>query len=56
MTVFEYGDSEASTILIQAVGEQDLSVIDNEVNEITRLSNKPFRLIAVKIDNWNHDL
>lgn len=55
-TIFEYGDSKASTVLIQPVDGQDLSVIDKEIKEIIRLSKKPFRLIAVKIDRWNHDL
>lgn len=56
MTVFEYGDPEAPWVLIQPVDEHDLSIIDNEVHEIGRLSGKPFRLITVKVDSWNHDL
>ena len=56
MTIFEYGDPAASTVLIQPVDEQDLSAIESEANEIRRLSAKAFCLIAVKIENWNHDL
>ena len=53
---FEYGSPDADIVLIQPVDEYELSSIENEVNEIIRLSNKDFRLIAVKIENWNRDL
>ena len=53
---FEYGSPDADIVLIQPVDEYELSSIENEVNEIIRLSNKDFHLIAVKIENWNRDL
>ena len=53
---FEYRSPDADIVLIQPVDEYELSSIENEVNEIIRLSNKDFRLIAVKIENWNRDL
>lgn len=56
MTVYEYGDISSTTVLIQPVDDMDLSVIENEVGEIKRLSDKPFRLIAYKVENWNKDL
>ena len=56
MTVYEYGDISSTTVLIQPVDDMDLSVIENEVREIKRLSDKPFRLIAYKVENWNKDL
>ena len=56
MRVIEYGNPDASLVLIQPVDEQDLSVIENEVKEIERLSEKDFHLLAVRINNWNHDL
>ena len=53
---FEYGSPDADIVLIQPVDEYELSSIENEVNEIIRLSNKDFHLIAVKIENWNREL
>ena len=53
---FEYGIPDADIVLIQPVDEYELSSIENEVNEIIRLSNKDFHLIAVKIENWNREL
>ena len=34
----------------------DLSVIDAEARAIRELAKTDFRLIAVKVDSWNHDL
>ena len=38
MKAHEYGNPLARTVLIQPVDEQDLSLIENEVEEIARLS------------------
>ncbi len=56
MTRYKYGDTSASVVLIQPVDKQDLSVMDSEVSEIKRLSEKDFCLIAVEVENWNKDL
>lgn len=56
MTIYEYGNRETSIILIQPVGEHDLPGIEKEAAEIRRLTHMDFRLIAVKVDSWNHDL
>lgn len=56
MTVYEYGNPAAEIVLIQPVDEQDLSVIENEVNEIKRFSKTNFYLLAIKIDKWNDQL
>ena len=56
MTVYEYGDPAASTVLVQPVDEHELSAIAGEIDEIKRLSTREFRLLAVKIGNWNRDL
>lgn len=54
--IYEYGNSSAANILIQPVDEHDLSLIENEINEIKRLSNEDFCLVSVMISNWNHEL
>ena len=56
MKVYEYGDPAASTVLVQMADDHDLAVLENEAALIRELSGKDFRLIAVKIDDWNHDL
>jgi hypothetical protein len=56
MKTHEYGNPLARTVLIQPVDEQDLSLIENEVEEIARLSKKDFHLITFKINNWNQEL
>ena len=56
MTIHEFGDPKADTVLIQPVDEYDLAGIENEVSLIAASRGKSFRLIAVKVDNWNTDL
>ena len=56
MEVYEYGDPAASAVRVQPADEHDLSAITSEIDEIRRLSTREFRLLAVKIGNWNRDL
>ena len=56
MEIIEYGSPDAQLVLIQPVDDHDLSGIENEVSEIGRLTDRDFRLAAVKIDSWNTDL
>ena len=56
MKIYEFGNRKADTVLIQPVDEYDLAGIENEVSLIAAGCGKSFRLIAVKVDNWNTDL
>ena len=56
MNVYEYGDPDASIVLIQPVDDHDLGGIENETTEISRLTNVDYHLIAVKVESWNKDL
>ena len=56
MEIFEYGSPDAQIVLIQPVDDHDLSGIENEISAIGRLTDRDFRLAAVKIDSWNTDL
>lgn len=56
MKVYEYGDPAASTVLVQMADDHDLAVLENEAALIRELTGNDFRLIAVKVDDWNHDL
>ena len=56
MKTFEYGDPAASVVLVQMADDHDLAVLENEAALIRELSGKDFRLLAVKVNDWNHDL
>ena len=56
MEIYRYGNDQASVVLIQMVGEHDLPGIEEEIMEIRRLTDMDFQMIAVKVNNWNHDL
>ena len=53
--VYEYGNPDSSTVLLQMVDDHDLAVIENEVAAIRKTADD-FRLLAVKVKNWNLDL
>ena len=53
MTIYEYGNPDADTVLIQLTGDHELSVLKNEVEEIRKRTSTDFRLIAAKVDDWN---
>lgn len=56
MTVYEYGITESRTVLIQLIGEHEEAEMKNEISAIRKMTSTDFRLIAVKVDQWNHDL
>ena len=53
---FFYETENPTSILIQAIDEHDLEVLDSEVAKIRELSNEKFILLAFLVDNWNDDL
>ena len=53
---FLYQDAEATHLLIQPIDEHDLEVLDQEVEAIKELSDKPFSLVAFMINDWNQEL
>lgn len=53
MEVRTFGNCNSERILIQMVDDHDLEFIDNEVAHI---NPGDFRLITVKVNNWNTDL
>ena len=56
MQLYEFGPEGAENVLIQPVGDHDLPLIENEIAEIRRRTEIPFRLTAVKVESWNRDL
>jgi predicted alpha/beta superfamily hydrolase len=55
MNMQEYGNQASKTVLIQPVDDHDLALIESEVAAI-RETTDDFRLIAVKVNDWNKDL
>jgi len=51
-----YISENTQYLLIQPVDEHDIEVLDNEVEEILKNTDKQFSLIAFKIENWNNEL
>lgn len=56
MKIYEFGDPKAEKILIQMVDDHDLEGIEREVQTTRESTSEAFRLIAVKVRDWNHDL
>ena len=56
MVIHEFGSPSAKTVLIQPVDEHDFAGVENEIRSIREGTAEEFRLIAVKIENWNRDL
>ncbi|WP_036929302.1 alpha/beta hydrolase-fold protein [Prevotella sp. MA2016] len=53
---FLYRDEAATHLLIQPIDEHDLEVLEQEVEAIRNLSDKPFSLVAFMIEDWNQEL
>lgn len=56
METREFGNLQSNIVLIQPVDDHDLEGIENEFAEIVNNCNTGFRLIAVRIDDWNNEL
>ena len=54
--IYEYGVPASARVLIQPVDDHDLAGIETEAKTIAELAGGDFRLIAVKIEDWNRDL
>ena len=56
MRAFEFGNPEADLVLVQMVGDHDLSYIAGEIELIRQQSSKDFRFLALQVKSWNADL
>ena len=54
--ILEYGDSAARVRLVQPVGQHELPLIEDEIVLIGQMTDRPFRYLAVQVENWNRDL
>ena len=53
---FLYQDEAATHLLIQPIDEHDLELLDQEIEAIKKMSDKPFSLVAFMIKDWNQEL
>ena len=53
---FLYQDEAATHLLIQPIDEHGLELLDQEIEAIKKLSDKPFSLVAFMIKDWNQEL
>ena len=56
MKTYEFGNADADIVLIQPVDDHDLEGIENEFAALVSRCGSSFRLIAVRIEDWNSDL
>lgn len=57
MKIYTYGNPDVDTVLIQPVDEHSISGLEQEINLIEEYTDYcDFRMIAVKVDDWNRDL
>ena len=56
METYLFGSDSAPNVLVQPVDSHDLEGIENEVKTIRELTDADFRMIAVKVPDWNRDL
>ena len=48
MKIYNYGNPDAPFVLIQPANDHDISLLENEVNEIKKLTVKDFYFTAFK--------
>ena len=51
-----FADEGPLALIVQPVDSHDLKTIAQEFDEIKALSDVPFTLVALKVDNWNNEL
>lgn len=56
MKTYEFGNPDAGIVLIQPVDDHDLEGIENEFAAILSSCRMSFRLLAVRVDDWNREL
>ncbi len=56
MKTYEYGNPDARLVLVQAVGEHDIGLVENTVEMIKVNTGKNLRMIAALAEDWNRDL
>ena len=56
LTPLSFGKPDSKNVLIQPVGDHELSELEDEVKAIADISGDDFCLLALKVSDWNRDL
>ncbi len=56
MEILEYGSKDARIVLLQPVDAHDPELIGQETAWIRKRAAEAFRLVAFRVDDWDHDL
>lgn len=51
MTVYNYGNPDANIVLIQPVDSHVIPLLEKEVEEIKKLTEKDFYFVAYQVEN-----
>ena len=51
-----FPDENATVCLVQPVDERESALLEKQVGEIKRLTDKPFVMAAFLIEDWNREL
>lgn len=54
--MIEYGNPNSDIILIQPVDDHSIGLIGNEIDLIHKYTNIEFKLVTVKVSDWNKEL
>lgn len=56
MERYEYGNPDSANVLVQMIGEHEVSEMENEIAHIRDSVGDDFFLLAFKVDDWNLEL
>lgn len=56
MTIYRFGDQSEKITLVQPIDRMGIKSLKRELTQIRELTQTPFSLIAIAVDDWNRDL
>jgi hypothetical protein len=56
MEIQEFGNKNAELVFVQPVDSHDLELVESEIAEIRKSTEKDFLLATFKVNDWNKDL
>jgi len=56
MERYEYGNPDSANVLVQMIGEHEVSGMEKEIAHIRESAGEDFFLLAFKVDDWNMEL
>lgn len=56
MKIYEFGNAQAETVLIEPVGDHEFSSAERIISGIQKSAGEDIRMIFLKVDDWNLQL